>query len=301
LEIVESAKALCARSDIDAVVIGAETSLHADMVELAAAAGKAIVLQKPMALSMEEADRIVAAVNEHKVPFTLAWQMRVDPQNQKMKELRDGGTLGRLFMIRRRHGLSVHTWPNFHESWHAQAKLNKGMFADDASHAIDFLLWFNGRPESVMSEVVTINDPRVPDDNGIAVFKYADGTLAEITCSFTCIAGENTTELVFENGVVIQNFGDLPSCNAPRPPGGIGLKWFVKGDKEWTISDIASPPSHMERLKALAPEILKFLRGERPPICTVDEGRTSLAMTLACYRSSELGRRVDIDELTQSR
>src|SRR5205823_12245200 len=66
---------------VDAVVIAAETSMHADLVVMAARAHKAIVLQKPMALTLADADRIVRAVHDHHVPITLAWQMRVDPQN----------------------------------------------------------------------------------------------------------------------------------------------------------------------------------------------------------------------------
>jgi predicted dehydrogenase len=111
LAFCESAEALCARTDVDAVVIGAETSLHADMVEIAASAKKQIVLQKPFALSLEDADRIVRAVQQSDVPFTIAWQMRVDPQNRKMRELVQSGVLGKILMVRRRHCLSTHTWP----------------------------------------------------------------------------------------------------------------------------------------------------------------------------------------------
>src|SRR2546429_1228922 len=67
--------------NVDAVVIAAETSMHADLAVMAARAHKAIVLQKPMALTLPDADRIAKAVNDHHVPFSLAWQMRVDPQN----------------------------------------------------------------------------------------------------------------------------------------------------------------------------------------------------------------------------
>ena len=69
----------------------------------------------------------------------------------------------------------------------------------------------------------------------------------------------------------------------------------MKGQKEWFTSATASPASHGERIAGLAPELLKFLRGERGPICTAEEGRTSLAMTLACYDASASGRRVMID------
>ncbi|MDQ3439574.1 MAG: Gfo/Idh/MocA family oxidoreductase, partial [Planctomycetota bacterium] len=180
----------------DAVIIGAETSMHAELVELAAAAGKPIILQKPLALTMEQADRIVAAVARHGVSFTLAWQMRVDPQNIEMKRLIESGAIGRVYMVRRRHGLSTHTWTGFEDTWHVKPELNRGMWADDASHAIDFLLWMLGKPQSVVSEIDTLRGPKVPDDHGIAIFRYKDGTFAEVASSFTCLAGENTTEIV---------------------------------------------------------------------------------------------------------
>ena len=97
--------------------------------------------------------------------------------------------------------------------------------------------------------------------------------------------------------MIIQNYGDGPSAQVPRPKDAVGLKWFLKGSKQWFNSATPSPASHGERIAALAPELAKFLHGQRAPICTAEEGRTSLAMTLACYRSAELGRRVRIDEL----
>ena len=290
---------LLSRPDLDAVVIGAETSMHADLVEAAAAAGKKIILQKPLCLTLAEADRIVADVGRPGVGFTLAWQMRVDPQNREMKQMLQAGRVGRVYMVRRRHGLSTHVWPGFENTWHVKRELNRGMWADDAAHAIDFLLWLLGaEPESVMAEIATLRDPRVPDDHGIAVFRYPDGTFAEVACSFVCLAGENTCEIVGEEGVIIQNYGDGPSAQVPRPPGASGLKWFLRGSKEWFTSASPSPASHGERIAALAPELLKFLTGERPPICTAEEGRASLRMTLACYRSAELGRRVALSEMT---
>jgi hypothetical protein len=72
------------------------------------------------------------------------------------------------------------------------------------------------------------------------------------------------------------------------------LKWLLKGEKDWTVSAIPSPVSHGERIAALAPELAKFLRGEGPPICTAEEGRDVLRMTLASYESAERGTRVSI-------
>lgn len=285
---------LLAQPGLEAVVIGAETSRHADLVVAAARAGKRIVLQKPLALTLPQADAIVQAVEATGVPFTLAWQMRVDPQNLRMKQLIREGALGRILMVRRRHGLGTHLWAGFENSWHARPELNRGMWADDAAHAVDFLYWLLGRPRSVFAEVDTLVNPKIPDDQGIAVFRYADGTFAEVCSSFTCVAGENTTEIVGEHGTVVQNYGDGPSCNLPRPAGAPGLKWFLRDGKAWIDSGIPSPASHGERIAALAAPLAEFLHGRRPPIATAVEGRDVLQLTLACHESSNSGQRINL-------
>ena len=281
-----------AHPGLQAVVIGAETSLHADVVEKAAAAGKQIALQKPLALTLAEADRIVAAVERHGVPFTLAWQMRVDPQNVQMKELMQSGVLGRIFMVRRRHGLPAQLWDTA-TMWHFNPELNRDIWADDSAHPIDFLYWLLGKPESVMAEIAT---HLVTNDNGIALFRYANGLLAEVSCSFTCLAAENSTEVIGEKGSIVQNYGDVPSCNVPRPPGAPGLKWYLHEQKEWRTSEIASPPNHGVRIAGLAGPLAEFFHGRRPPIATAEEGRTALRMVLATYVAAREGRRVSLDD-----
>ena len=284
-----------ARPDMPAVVIGAETSLHADVVEKAAAAGKMIALQKPIALTMPQADRIVAAVERHGVPFTMAWQMRADPQNIEIKEMLKSGVLGKIFMVRRRHGLPSQLW-DIPSMWHFNPELNRDIWADDAAHPIDFLQWLLGVPETVMAEVSSLLNPLAPNDNGIALYRYADGMLAEVVCSFTCVAAENTVEVIGEKGSIIQNYGDVPSCNVPRPTGAVGQKWYTLDKNDWTASDIASPTSHGTRIAALSISMSEFFHGQAAPLATVEEGRTSLRMVLATYVSTREGRRVRLDD-----
>ena len=283
-------------ADIQAVIVSAETSKHADLVEKAASAGKMIIVQKPIALTMKDADRIVDAVKKHGVPFSMAWQMRVDPQNIKIKELMQSGELGKIFMVRRRHGLGTHLWAGFADTWHAQPELNRDIWADDSSHAIDFIQWLVGVPESVTAELMSLCDPRVPNDNGVALFRYPGGPLVEVCCSFTTPALENTTEVVGEKGSIVQNYGDGPSCNVPRPEGACGLKWYIASSGQWTCSDIPSPSNHGARIAGLSGPLSDFLHGKREPIATAEEGRMALRMTLACYVSSREGRRVDIND-----
>jgi len=291
LEAAPSVEALLARGDIDAVVIGSETSMHADLVEQAAAAGKAVVLQKPISLTMDEADRIVEAVNRTGVGFTMAWQMRVDHHNLQVKSLLEGGEFGRIFMVRRRHCLGTQFMKDFDKSWHVKPEFNRDIFADDAAHPIDFIYWLLGMPVSVVAEMGTVLNPAIPNDNAIAVFRYADGSFAEVSCTFVAVAGENTLEVVCENGVIIGNYGDGPSCGVPRPPGGIQLKWYLQKAGNWTISDLPDVKGQGERIAGLAGPIAEFLRGNQPAIATAEEGREVLRLVLACYDSVEQGRR----------
>jgi predicted dehydrogenase len=283
------------RPDMPAVVIAAETSLHAEMVEKAAAAGKMIALQKPIALTMPQADRIVTAVERHGVPFTLAWQMRVDAQNIEIKRIIESGVLGKIFMVRRRHGLPSQLW-DIPSMWHFNPELNRDIWADDTAHPVDFLQWLLGVPETVTAEVSSLLNPLAPNDNGIAIYRYADGMLAEVTCSFTCIAAENTVEVIGEKGSIVQNYGDVPSCNVPRPADACGQKWYTLEKKDWTCSDIASPAGHGARIAGLSGPLAEFFHGRRPPIATAEEGRTSLRMVLATYVSTREGRRVRLDD-----
>jgi len=287
--------AFLARPDMPAVVIGVETSMHADVVEKAAAAGKMIALQKPIALTMAQADRIVAAVERHRVPFTMAWQMRVDPQNIEIKQVIESGALGKILMVRRRHGLPTQLW-DVAGMWHFDPQLNRDIWADDAAHPVDFIYWLLGEPETVTAEIASLLNPRAPNDNGIAIYRYADGMLAEVVCSFTCVAAENTVEVIGEKGTLIQNYGDVPSCNVPRPAGAVGQKWYTLDKKDWTPSAIPSPANHSARIAGLAGPLADFFAGRRPPIATAEEGRAVLRMVLATYVSTREGRRVRLDD-----
>jgi predicted dehydrogenase len=293
-EFMPDLPALLARKDVRAVIIGSPTSQHAGHVEAAAAAGKDIVLQKPMALTLADCDRIASAVSAAGVRFSMAWQMRCDPQNQWMRDFVRSGRLGRIVMIRRRHCLGTHLWPGFENTWHVQPQLNRGMWMDDASHPADLLYWMFGRPASVMAEIETLVNPKVPDDNGVAVFRWPDGMLGVLECSFTCVAAEDTTNIYGEKGTILQRWGDGVSCTPQlaAAPAERGLRYRLVGEPTWTQVDIPTPPGHGQRIAGVARPAVEFLLGRREPIATAAEGRANIEMILAAYESARTGRRV---------
>ena len=126
--------------DIDAVIVTTETNRHAHFVAQAAAAGKAILCQKPLATTLADCDRIIEAVRRSGVKFSVAFQMRQDPVNRKIKELVDANAVGEIAVVRRRHCIGVLNNEAFVTGptrWHIDPVANVGMFFDDAIHAAD--------------------------------------------------------------------------------------------------------------------------------------------------------------------
>ena len=270
--------------NVNVVIIGCETSHHLEAVSFACRHVKNIALQKPLATTIADGQKILDEIQRSGAKLLMLWQMRVDPENKFIKKIIDENQLGQLLHFRRRHCLSTHRWEGFQKSWHVNRQLNLGMWADDAAHPIDLTRWLFGKPNSVYADIDTLVNSEVPDDNGIAVFRYESGLFAEIQCSFTSDFGETTTELVGTNGMLIQYYGDAPSCNQYEKLN-YGLKWKIFGDEEWRKAEIITPENHAFRIKALAPKILEFATGAYEPP-SADEYLDSLKMTLLCYESS---------------
>ena len=284
------------RRDVDCVIVASETNKHADLCIAALEAGKPVLLQKPMAITLADCDRIIGVADRSGLWFSLAFQMRTDPQNIRMRELVRAGAIGRLGFIRRRHCIPVLFNKAFVEGptrWHISAEANKGMFFDDATHALDWLVWMlEESPVSVMAEIDNVLTDVAPDDTGMAIFRYPSGLFATLMNSSVTWAAENSTEIYGDKGVIIQNHGDSPSC-ALKPPHPIGVKLYQseKSELGWQDLGMPIPKTHGERIAGLTrPFLDAFRAGE--PLCTAREGRLSIEMVLACYRSAETGRRV---------
>jgi len=160
--------------EIQGVIVTTETSRHPEMVIAAAQAGKHILCQKPMALTLEDCDRMAEAADKAGIKFVMAYQMRHDPSNQKIKELVQSGALGKISLLRRRHCIPVLFSDDFINGpthWHIEPDKNMGMFMDDASHATDFIHWVMGRPISVMAEIQNTVTDVAPDDTGVAIYR----------------------------------------------------------------------------------------------------------------------------------
>lgn len=281
---------------VDAVIVTCETNRHAQFVERIAAAGKHILLQKPMATTLADCDRIAEAVQKHGVKFSMAFQMRHDPVNQKIKDLLDASAVGKVAVVRRRHSISVLLNPAFVNGpsrWHVDPVANIGMFFDDATHAADWFYWLLGMPRSVVAEIDSVVTDVAPDDNGVAIYRFAGGEMGILLNSSTTVAGVATTEIYGVEGTIVQDYGDGPSCSAPRPVDAVPLRLIRRGDERWTTFDLPIPQGQRERLMAVPRPFIDYVRGLTESTIGPEEGRASVEMVLGAYQSMVEGRRID--------
>ena len=279
------------RADIDAVFVTSPTNKHAEHAIAAAEAGVHVLLQKPMALTLEDCDAIIDVIERTGVKFSMCYQMRGDPINQKMKALIDDGAVGNVAVIRRRHAIPAllnKSWA-VPGNWHIDPIQNMGMFMDDASHAADWLYWMLGRPVSVMAEIDNIVTDVAPDDNGVAIYRFSKGEMGILFNSSTHLAAEATTEIYGDAGTIHQNYGDAPSTLLP--PDGTPLKIFRAGAQDWEKFDFPFLP-HSSRIHALARPLVDFVKGQGPPLATAKDGKVCIEMILGAYQSAREGRRI---------
>lgn len=286
--------ALLRRDDVDAVFVTSPTNQHAGHVIAAAEAGKGVLLQKPMALTLADCDAIAAAVRRHGVKFSMCYQMRADPVNQKMKSLLDEGAVGRVSIVRRRHAINALLQPEFArpDNWHIDSIQNLGMFMDDASHAADWFYWMLGRPVSVIAEIDNIVTTVAPDDNGVAVYRFQQKEMGVLLNSSTMLAAEATTEIYGDRGTIVQNYGDQASSALPRPAGAVALKLHRAGADGWEYFDFPADTPHGSRIGAVPRPLVDYLHGRCGPLADAKDGRVCIEMVLGAYRSAQEGRRI---------
>ena len=227
----------------------------------------------------------------------MAFQMRHDPSNRKIKELLEQGAIGKVGLLRRRHCIPVLFDERFvtgPSRWHIDPDKNMGMFMDDASHATDFIHWLLGRPDERdgrdRQHAHQRWRPTIPAWRSIA---FAGGAMAELVNSSVTLAGENTTEVYGDQGVIIQNHDDVPSTNIPLPPHPIALKLYTRSTPAVGGSGHPDPVQPRRTHCRCAARLCRLpaARSCDPP-ATAADGRASVEMVLGAYRSAQEGRRV---------
>lgn len=282
------------RDDIDAVIITSYTSIHAEHVALATAAGKPILLDKPIATTMADADQIVEAGK--KVKILLAYLLRYLPAYRQVKEAVDAGAVGDLvsgFYSIRFPVAAITDSPNTTEQgWYTDPIRNGGGgFIDHGVHFTDFFRWFFGsEPKSVIATIGSLTYKNLGvEDYGIATYTLENGAIVTVESTwhapdyFGPLSSPDHASLSGTKGEIELHYQKSPQYEIQ----GTEDPW-----KSRTYIDLVGKERYDACYRDLLVEFERAIRTDTEPVPNAVDGRAALEMILAAYESNRRGTRV---------
>ena len=281
---------LFAHPDVDVVCICTPSGQHAAQAIAAAQAGKHVLVEKPMALSLADADAMIAACEQAKVKLGVVLQRRAEPLFRRIYDAIQAGDLGELT-------LGVVTIP-YHrpQSYYAQAAWRGtwamdggGVLMNQGIHLVDLLIWYMGDPLHVQAYADTLHRDIEVEDTLVATLRFPNGAMATITATTTANPGFPHRVEVYGTSGGIQVEGEAvrrwtlaePEKAAVAPP---EISPSAEAGAGADPRGIA-PTGHI----AIFRDFIQALRADRPPLVDGAEGRRSVATVLAIYQAAGIG------------
>ena len=274
----------------DAVVIATPSGLHPQHGIVAARAGRHVIAEKPMAITLHAADALVQACDEAGVRLFVVKQNRLNPPIQLLKRALDKGRFGRLFLAN-----CTVRWTRPQEyydqaPWRGTWEFDGGAFMNQASHYVDLVQWLVGPVESVVAKTATLARRIEAEDTGAAILKFRSGALGvlEVTMLTYPRNLEGSITLLGERGTV--RIGGTAVNKVEH--------WdFADYDDDDKLVDstATNPPSvYGFGHEGYYRNVLAVLRGEAQPDTDGRSGRKSLELILGIYESARTGREVPL-------
>lgn len=282
---------MMAECAIDVIVVLTPSGMHADHVVELAKYGKPIIVEKPMALTLEDADRMNAACKAANAPLFVVKQNRFNVPVAKLREALEAGRLGKPIIgtVRVRWCRRQDYYDQ--DDWRGTWALDGGVLTNQASHHVDLLAWMMGDAQSVFAHATTALADIETEDTIVAVVKFRNGALGTI---------EATTATRPE---------DLEGSLSVLGEGGtVEIGGFaVNKMKVWKFEEpVAEDAEILEQFSVNPPNVYGFghqayyehvlaclLDGEKPLVDGI-EARRSLEIVHALYQSVETGQEVQL-------
>jgi len=286
-------KELLAREDIQAVVVATPEPLHREIVVDAARVGKHILLEKPIATTLEDADAIIAAARDHKVKLMMAHLLRFDTRYAQIKMAVDEGTIGKPMVCYARRNTPIN------EARRLEGRVEVEEYI--SVHDLDQILWyFQDRVVKVSAEIVegpVMKELGVHDFIWITI-RFAGGGLAVVETGW----GLSEEILKWQKPAGWGGFGDV-CLELIGEKGSLYLDYrpmTLHGvDEEgWKFPDTLHwPELHGEIVGDVLNEdryFVKVIKGEREVNSTGEDGRNALEVVLAAQQSYREGKPITL-------
>jgi len=291
-------------AEVDLVVLGVPNDVHCEITCLAAAAGKHVVVEKPMALNVAECDRMIAACEKAGVMLGYAEELCFAPKYVRMKQLIDEGTIGKVHLVKQSE---KHDGP--HASWFYDTKRSGGgVTMDVGCHAIEFFRWLLGdkpngkaRIESVYAQMGThVHRERTDgDDESILLLTFEGGAVGLAEESWTKPGGMDDRAEAF--GSEGQVYADVLYGNALKTFSQRGYGYAV--EKAGSTTGWSFPIYEEIWNYGFPQEMAHFVQCVREgtvPRETGYDGRTIVEAIHALYASAGRGSRVDLPFVSEA-
>jgi myo-inositol 2-dehydrogenase/D-chiro-inositol 1-dehydrogenase/scyllo-inositol 2-dehydrogenase (NAD+) len=274
------------QKDVDAVVITTPTFTHAAITIDAAEAGKHILCEKPMALTLKEADEMIAAARRAGVKLQMGFMRRFDAEFQTAKRMIEEGVIGKPSIIK-----STGHGPGLPPPWACDPKTSIGMLAEVNSHDFDSVRWLMGSDISrVYAEAEAIAVPELkkqyPDfyDRAVVTLRFANGSLGLIDSGCPVKYGYDArVEILGTEGIMLIGELKYQAVFVCKKETGVYTSTF---------------PSWRDRFKEAYLEedkhFIDCIINDKNPLASGEDGRAALEAVLAATKSIKEGRPVTL-------
>jgi len=278
------------QADCDVVVVATPSGLHPAQGIKAAQAGKHVVCEKPMAITLSTADALVKACDDAGVQLFVVKQNRLNPAIQLLRRAIDRGRFGRIYMVN-----STVRWARPQEyydqaPWRGTWEFDGGAFMNQASHYVDLVQWLIGPVESVMARTATLARRIEAEDSGAAILKFRNGAIGvlEVTMLTYPRNLEGSITIIGETGTV--KIGGTAVNKVEH------WQFSSYDDDDKLIEQAATNPPNVYGFghQGYYRNVLAVLRGEAAPDTDGRSGRKSLELILGIYESAKTGHEVPL-------
>lgn len=269
--------------EVEAVVIATPANTHADVIETAAGAGRPMFCEKPLALTLDDCDRVIRAVERARVLFQIGYHRRFDAAYLEAKRLIADGTIGTPVTFK-----SVSRDPMMPRLEYARPEVSGGLIVDMAIHDFDVGRWLmdsDVRRVSTEGGTLVFQQLNSVDDfdNAVINLKFASGALGNVEVSRNALYGYDirTEVLGSEGGVMIGSLQQTPVLLLTRHGARHDvMKYIIERFSDAYLAEVR--------------HFVRAVRGEETPGPTIFDGRAGVEIALAATQSYREQRPVSL-------
>ena len=272
---------------VDVVCVLVPTGQHAEVTIAASNSGKHVLVEKPLEINLERADKIIATCAANGTKLGVIFQMRFGSVAQRLRHAVQSGAMGRVFLADAVDKSSRTAAYYKSAAWRGTKALEGGgCLMTQSIHVVDLLQYIVGRVRSVNGRVATMMHDIEVEDTATALVTFENGAIGTIeSTSSIKPALRSRLEIHGENGTIVAN-----------PQYDQILFWDVKGlpcadiAEHVSLGDIDDPWAYPQvRHRVQLQDMVDAIREDRPPVLTGEDARVSLAINMAIYESSQKG------------